>query len=105
MSVMVRLTDTPGPRTRILIVDDDVELRDGLAETIPDLGHQSLQAATGEAALSNATAGYVVQWLGYPTGFLYLAGVAGAALVFVALLMPETRQADDPAAARTAGAA
>lgn len=49
------------------------------------------------AALSNVTAGYVVQWFGYPTGFLYLAAIAGAALVFFALLMPETRQADDPA--------
>jgi len=49
------------------------------------------------AALSNVTAGYVVQWFGYPVGFLYLAAIAGAALVFFALLMPETRQADDPA--------
>ena len=49
------------------------------------------------AALSNLTAGYVVQWFGYRAGFLYLAAIAGAALVFFALLMPETRQADDPA--------
>jgi predicted MFS family arabinose efflux permease len=49
------------------------------------------------AALSNVTAGYVVQWFGYPVGFLYLAAIAGAALVFFALLMPETRQVDDPA--------
>lgn len=46
------------------------------------------------AALSNATSGYVVQWFGYATGFLYLAGIAGAALVFFALLMPETRRSD-----------
>ncbi len=45
------------------------------------------------AALSNATSGYVVQWLGYPAGFLYLAGIALAALGFFALLMPETRAA------------
>ncbi len=55
------------------------------------------------AALSNVTAGYVVQWFGYATGFLYLAGIAGCALVFFALLMPETRsetsaQADQPGA-------
>jgi predicted MFS family arabinose efflux permease len=42
---------------------------------------------------SNATAGYVVQWFGYPAGFLYLAAIAGCALVFFALLMGETRDA------------
>jgi predicted MFS family arabinose efflux permease len=47
------------------------------------------------ATLSNATAGYVVQWFGYPSGFLYLAAIAGAALLFFALLMPETRHASD----------
>jgi len=45
------------------------------------------------AALSNLTAGYVVQWFGYPTGFLTLAGIAACALAFFAALMPETRQA------------
>jgi len=43
------------------------------------------------AALSNLTAGYVVQWFGYPSGFLYLAGIAACALAFFAALMPETR--------------
>ncbi len=43
------------------------------------------------AALSNATSGFVVQWFGYATGFLYLAGIAVVALAFFALLMPETR--------------
>jgi predicted MFS family arabinose efflux permease len=43
------------------------------------------------AGLSNATAGYVVQWFGYPAGFLYLAGVAGCALAFFAVFMPETK--------------
>jgi predicted MFS family arabinose efflux permease len=43
------------------------------------------------ATLSNATAGYVVQWFGYPAGFLYLAGIAACALAFFALLMPETK--------------
>jgi predicted MFS family arabinose efflux permease len=46
------------------------------------------------ATLSNATSGYVVQWFGYPAGFLYLAAIAVCALAFFALLMPETR---DPA--------
>jgi len=45
------------------------------------------------AALSNLTAGFVVQWFGYPTGFLYLAGIALCAFAFFALLMPETRLA------------
>ncbi len=45
------------------------------------------------ATLSNATAGYVVQWCGYATAFLYLAGIAACALAFFALLMPETRDA------------
>jgi predicted MFS family arabinose efflux permease len=42
------------------------------------------------AALSNATSGFVVQWFGYPIGFLYLAAIALGALVFFAFLMPET---------------
>ena len=42
------------------------------------------------AALSNASAGYIVQAFGYPTGFLSLTGIAGAALAFFALRMPET---------------
>ena len=46
------------------------------------------------AGLSNVTAGYVVQWFGYSTGFLYLAAIAGCALAFFGLLMPETRAAD-----------
>ena len=50
------------------------------------------------AGLSNATAGYVVQWFGYPTGFLYLAGIAVCALAFFALLMPETKTPDSEAA-------
>jgi predicted MFS family arabinose efflux permease len=61
------------------------------------------------ASLSNATSGFVVQWFGYPTGFLYLAGIALCALAFFALLMPETREstgepAQPGAAARPAAA-
>jgi DNA-binding NtrC family response regulator len=36
---------------RILIVDDDSALRDGLAEAITDLGHRPIEAADGQAAL------------------------------------------------------
>jgi two-component system NtrC family response regulator len=35
----------------ILIVDDDAALRDGIAETLSDLGHRAEQAEHGEAAL------------------------------------------------------
>lgn len=56
------------------------------------------------AALSNGTAGYVVQWFGYAAGFLYLAGIALCALLFFALLMPETT-APEAEAARNPGAA
>jgi MFS family permease len=47
------------------------------------------------ATLSNATAGYVVQWFGYPSGFLYLASIAAGALIFFALLMPETKSGSE----------
>ncbi len=41
----------------ILIVDDDEELRDSMAETLADLGHQSEHAADGEAALRRIARG------------------------------------------------
>jgi len=43
------------------------------------------------AGLSNVVGEYGVQWFGYPAGFLTLAGIAFCALLFFALLMPETR--------------
>jgi predicted MFS family arabinose efflux permease len=43
------------------------------------------------AGLSNLISGFVVQYFGYPAGFLFLAAVALAALVFFAMLMPETK--------------
>lgn len=47
--------------------------------------------ATGVGAgLSNVIAGYVVQYFGSNTGFLCLAALALAALIFFAVLMPET---------------
>ncbi|AOJ27158.1 sigma-54-dependent transcriptional regulator [Burkholderia seminalis] len=36
----------------ILIVDDDAAFRDGLAETLADLGHRVIEAEAGQAALS-----------------------------------------------------
>ena len=53
------------------------------------------------AALSNGTTGYVVQWFGYPSGFLYLACIALCALAFFAVLMPETKAPDAKAAPRS----
>jgi MFS family permease len=50
------------------------------------------------AGLSNLTAGFVVEWYGYPIGFLYLAVIAAIALAFFAAFMPETaRRSGAPA--------
>jgi sugar phosphate permease len=43
------------------------------------------------AALSNLISGFIIQWYGYPAGFLSLSAVAVAAFAFFALFMPETR--------------
>jgi predicted MFS family arabinose efflux permease len=43
------------------------------------------------AALSNLVSGFIIQWYGYPAGFLSLTAVALAAFAFFGLLMPETR--------------
>lgn len=57
-------------------------------------GLMALSVGIG-ATLSNATAGYVVQWFGFTAGFLYLAAIAGCGLAFFVAFMPETR---DPSA-------
>ncbi len=60
------------------------------------------------AGLSNVVGEYAVQLFGYATGFLVLAGIALCALLFFALLMPETRpqaQPESPPEAQPAGAA
>jgi DNA-binding NtrC family response regulator len=43
----------------ILIVDDDRALREGLSETISDLGHRPIAAASGREALSHLASGNV----------------------------------------------
>jgi predicted MFS family arabinose efflux permease len=48
------------------------------------------------AALSNAVSGFIIQWYGYPAGFLSLTAVALAAFGFFALFMPETRGRTKP---------
>lgn len=60
-------------------------------------GLMALSVGIG-AALSNATAGYVVQWFGFTAGFLYLAAIAAGGLAFFAAFMPETREAGASAA-------
>ena len=54
-------------------------------------GLTALSVGVG-ATLSNATAGYVVQWFGYSAGFLYLTAIAVCAMVFFGVLMPETKE-------------
>ncbi len=60
-------------------------------------GLMALSVGVG-AGLSNLTGGFVVQWFGYPAGFLTLAALAGCALAFFATFMPETREASAGAA-------
>ncbi len=60
-------------------------------------GMMALSVGIG-AALSNATAGYIVQWFGFTAGFLYLAAVAGCGLAFFLAFMPETRDLGAPLA-------
>ncbi|WP_428376550.1 sigma-54-dependent transcriptional regulator [Lichenicoccus sp.] len=45
--------------SRVLVIDDDAALRESLAETIEDLGHDALQAGDGEAGLGLIAAGGV----------------------------------------------
>ena len=55
--------------------------------------------ATGlGASLSNLVAGFVVQAFGYSVGFITLATIAIIALLFFAILMPETGPRSGPVA-------
>ena len=49
------------------------------------------------AGASNVVGEYAVQWFGYATAFLVLAGIALCALAFFALFMPETKPSSGPA--------
>jgi MFS family permease len=71
----------------VVIVDD---LMRGTGRFNLAQGLVALSAGTG-AGLSNVTSGFVVEWFGYPSGFLYLATIALGGLIFYAVLMPETR--------------
>ena len=39
----------------VLIVDDDAALREGLAETLTDLGHMALTASSGRAGFDQSS--------------------------------------------------
>jgi MFS family permease len=57
----------------------------------------AIQSALGVGAfLSNFLSGFVVKHLGHNAGFLGLAGIAVAGLVFFALFMPETKDQSAP---------
>ncbi len=52
----------------------------------------AIQAALGlGASLSNFLWGFVVKHIGHNAGFLRLAGITAAGLVFFAVFMPETK--------------
>jgi MFS family permease len=54
------------------------------------------------AGLSNLISGFVVQSFGFPAGFLTLAAIAVCALIFFAVLMPETNSKEIVASANIA---
>lgn len=62
-----------------------------------NLTQGALATGTGiGAALSNVLAGYVVKAAGFDAGFLTLAAIAGAGLLFFIAAMPETRITEKP---------
>ena len=62
-----------------------------------NLTQGALATGTGiGAALSNVLAGYVVKAAGFDAGFLTLAAIAGAGLLFFIAAMPETRITEEP---------
>jgi MFS family permease len=63
------------------------------------LGATSAAWGTG-AALSNSIAGFIVDWAGYSTAFLFLAGVALAALALFWVTVPETSKRREAAIER-----
>lgn len=101
--ILFTLTDSPYAVVAIQLLDG---VAAGIFGVISVLIASDLMRGTGRfnfaqglvalatgigAALSNATAGFAVQWFGYTAGFLYLAAIAACALAFFAALMPETR--------------
>jgi MFS family permease len=69
-----------------------------LADVMRGTGHFNLaQGAVGAAvgigaSLSTIVAGYIADYFGTSTAFLFLAGIAAAGLILVYALMPETRE-------------
>jgi MFS family permease len=64
------------------------DLTKGTGRYNPALGATSAAWGIG-AALSNSVAGFIVDWAGYSTAFLFLAGVAFAAVVLFWAEVPE----------------
>jgi MFS family permease len=67
-----------------------------------NLTQGALSTAVGiGASSSNFVAGWVVKLAGFNAGFLTMAGIAGAALVFFWWMMPETQEGRAPGNARS----
>ncbi|MDQ6733559.1 MAG: MFS transporter [Nitrospirota bacterium] len=91
--VMVQLLDGIGAGIfGVLWVTVVADLTKGTGRYNLTLGAIATAQSIG-AALSNLSAGYVVQAWGYQAGFLALAGVAALALTLFYWLMPETKNA------------
>jgi predicted MFS family arabinose efflux permease len=118
--ILFSLTDSPVAIIAIQLLDGIAAGIFGVSSIViaSDLMHGTgrFNLAQGLVALatclgagaSNVLAGFVVQALGYSAGFITLAAVAIAALIFFAILMPETGPqkklaADLPNATLTAG--
>ena len=100
--VMVQLLDGIGAGIfGVLWVTVVADLTKGTGRYNVTLGAIATAQSIG-AALSNLTAGYIVQLWGYPAGFLSLAGVAALALGLFYCAMPETKNAISYLSAPTA---
>ena len=100
--VLFSLTDSPAAIVAIQLLDGAAA---GIFGVISVVIASDLMRGTGRfnlaqglvafatglgASISNVVAGFVVQTFGYPTGFMTLTTVAIVALLFFAILMPET---------------
>jgi CheY-like chemotaxis protein/anti-sigma regulatory factor (Ser/Thr protein kinase) len=54
------LPTPPGPPLRVLIIDDEVSVREALADTLADDGHTVVQAASGREGLTRLAEGAAV---------------------------------------------
>jgi predicted MFS family arabinose efflux permease len=106
--VLFSLTDSPAAIVAIQLLDGAAAGIFGVISVVIasdlmrgtgrfNLAQGLVALATGlGASTSNVVAGFVVQTFGYPTGFMTLAAVAILALLFFAILMPETGPGSEP---------